>query len=112
MVVPHDDSGGTISDGIGKNLAWMYQRGVQRANENCAFGDETSCAIQSQDNKMFLLLVADISELGNYFVGRVQHNRSRGLRRQITAGQFESGKQFTYLRRAHTGDGGECWVIY
>src|SRR6266700_4127487 len=60
MVVGDDDGGGSVGNGVGKNLARVGQYGVERADGYGALGDQPLPAVQAQDNKIFLLLGSQV----------------------------------------------------
>ena len=60
MIMRHDDTGSSVSDGIGEDLARVYQAGGQRADGHYPLGDQTIRTVQRQADKIFLLFVANV----------------------------------------------------
>ena len=62
MIMRHDDTGGSVGDGVGENLARVHQAGGQRTNGHYPLGDQTIRTIQRQADKIFLLFVANVGQ--------------------------------------------------
>ena len=58
----HDDTGSAVGDGIGEDLARMYQAGGQRADGHHPLGNQTIRAVQRQADKIFLLFVTNVGQ--------------------------------------------------
>ena len=62
MIMRHDDTGRTISDGVGEDLARVHQAGSQRADGHHPLGDQTIRTIQRQADKIFLFFIANVGQ--------------------------------------------------
>ena len=67
MIMRHDDAGSTVGDGIGEDLAWVYQAGGQRADSHHPLGDQTIRTIQRQIDKIFLPFITNVGQQLNGF---------------------------------------------
>ena len=62
MIMRHDDTGRTVSDGVGEDLARVYQAGSQRTYGHHPLGNQAIRTVQRQADKIFLLFVANVSQ--------------------------------------------------